>query len=201
MSTLNEVVGIISLGNFEAPAYVGPSAGLSLAVNLGEMVQATVWNKAIPDFPRGPTDMTTNESRMPLKQVRAMTMEELIRYSIKEPPGDELASQLIEVYLRQIHPRYPFLDPDELWKLQKARTPVALSNSGALSTAQRYGVFKLYMVFAIAATLLRLTTKTEASVSPEVGVLALLRAQLIHANSPVINAAFLHDCATAHGSC
>ena len=169
MSTLNEVVGIISLGNFEAPAYVGPSAGLSLAVNLGEMVQATVWKKAIPDHPRGPPSPTASERRTPLNGVRAMTMDELIKYSMKEPPSDELGSRLVRVYLQQLHPRYPFLDADELWKLQKARTPVALSKSGSLSTAQRYGVFKLYMVFAIAATLLRLTTKsTETSVSPEV---------------------------------
>lgn len=42
-NSLPEIVGFLSLGG-EA-AYVGASSGFSLATNLGQMVQATVWNK------------------------------------------------------------------------------------------------------------------------------------------------------------
>lgn len=169
INAVNDIVGIIALGNFEAPAYVGPSAGLSLAVNLGEMVQATTWKKAIPGLSDEASSSPASELRAPLGGVRAMTMNELTRYSIKEPPSDELGSQLVNLYLQQLHTRYPFLDPAELWRLQKARTPVAHSESGNLSMTQRYGIFKLYMVFAIGATLLQLTNKS-AEVSPEVRI-------------------------------
>lgn len=167
MSALDDVVGIISRGNFEAPAYVGPSAGLSLAVNLGEMVQATIWKKAIPHLQDGALSSMGNEPRLPLHDVRAMSMEELARYSIREPPSDELGSRLVTMYLEQIHQRYPLLQPAELWKLQKDRSPVAADRVGDLPMAQRYGIFKLYMVYAIGATLLQLTNKS-AEVSPEV---------------------------------
>ncbi|CAK7207244.1 hypothetical protein SEUCBS139899_010054 [Sporothrix eucalyptigena] len=160
---LSEVVGIISLGNFEAPAYVGPSAGLSLAVNLGEMVQATVWKKAIPEVGHAgsPTSSSTRNNG-----VRAMTKEEMVRYSIKEPPSDALGARLVHLYLAQPHARYPFLQPAELWALhrdQKEHSPTA----AGLSPSQRYGIFKLYMVYAIGATLLQLTDKNLLDLSPE----------------------------------
>jgi hypothetical protein len=44
-SNIADIVGFLSLGG-EA-AYVGSSSGFSLATNLGQMVQATVWNKAL----------------------------------------------------------------------------------------------------------------------------------------------------------
>ncbi|CAK7210407.1 hypothetical protein SBRCBS47491_000774 [Sporothrix bragantina] len=163
---LSEVVGIISLGNFEAPAYVGPSAGLSLAVNLGEMVQATVWKKAIPEHGGvlSPTGAGTSSHR----GVRAMTKEEMLRYSVKEPPSDALGARLLNLYLAQPHARYPFLQPAELWTLHHARYEHAPAAATGLSLAQRYGIFKLYMVYAIGATLLQLTEKTiESDLSPE----------------------------------
>ncbi|EPE10507.1 c6 transcription factor [Ophiostoma piceae UAMH 11346] len=169
---LSEVVGIISLGNFEAPAYVGPSAGLSLAVNLGEMVQATVWKKAIPDMmdSGGPISPLLHHetTAAPLSRgsVRAMTKEEMVRYSIKEPPSEKLSKRLLHLYLTQLHPRYPFLQPAELWKLQRENATVAVATATHLSPAQRYGIFKLYMVFAMGATLLQLTNK-DLKVAPE----------------------------------
>ncbi|KAH0276529.1 acyl-CoA thioesterase II, partial [Aureobasidium melanogenum] len=41
-----DVVGLLSLGNGNAE-YVGSSSGFALATDLGRMVQATVWNKAL----------------------------------------------------------------------------------------------------------------------------------------------------------
>jgi hypothetical protein len=42
-NSIADIVGFLSLGG-EA-AYVGASSGFALATNLGQMVQATVWNK------------------------------------------------------------------------------------------------------------------------------------------------------------
>ncbi|OAA57388.1 Transcription factor [Niveomyces insectorum RCEF 264] len=175
MSALSEVVGIISQGNFEAPAYVGPSAGLSLAVNLGEMVQATVWKKAIRDAP-SPGASSVCQSQIYRNGVRPMTMtrDDLPRHSLEEPPSDALGKLMLGSYLKHMHMRYPFLDPAELWRLQRQRTPVAASAIGSLSMDQRYGIFKLYMVFAIGATILQLTGK-EPAIAPEEYYMTALR--------------------------
>lgn len=44
-----DTVGFLSLGDSVSgePAYVGSSSGFSLAANLGQLVQATVWRKAL----------------------------------------------------------------------------------------------------------------------------------------------------------
>lgn len=44
-NNIADIVGFLSLGG--DGAYVGSSSGFSLATNLGQMVQATVWNKAL----------------------------------------------------------------------------------------------------------------------------------------------------------
>ncbi|THV64789.1 hypothetical protein D6D28_09627 [Aureobasidium pullulans] len=44
-----DVVGILSLGNGNSETYIGSSSGYALATDLGRMVQATVWNKALCD--------------------------------------------------------------------------------------------------------------------------------------------------------
>lgn len=183
-NTLKELVGIISLGNFEAPAYLGPSAGLSLAVNLGEMVQATVWKKAIPDVTdevstptmepmlrdaARPSSSTSNKRQASASHVggvRAITLQELLLHSVKEPPADELGSRLLDAYFQQLHPRYPFLDPVDIWKLQEQRVMLTATSPENLSMAQRFGIFKLYMVYAIGATLLQLMEKN-SNISPE----------------------------------
>ena len=48
-SNIADIVGFLSLGG-EA-AYVGSSSGFSLATNLGQLVQATVWNKVLDPPP------------------------------------------------------------------------------------------------------------------------------------------------------
>lgn len=185
---LSEVVDMISMGNFEAPAYVGPSAGLSLALNLGEMVQATVWKEAIPsmthdpnpspigdsnELKRGPEDHVStpgagHKSHLygPNVTARAMTMEEIMKYGAKEPPDESLGSRILNAYLLRLHPRYPFLDPAEVWELHRERTDLTSSANAAQILSRRFKIFKLYMVYAIGSTLLQLTDNV--TVSPEV---------------------------------
>lgn len=184
-NALEELVGIISVGNFEAPAYLGPSAGLSLAANLGEMVQATVWKKAIPEVTDDvststvetmPRDIARPPSSTSSKQqtcgshvpgVRAVTLQELLLHSVKEPPADGIGSRLLDAYFQQLHPRYPFLDPVDIRKLHDQRIVPTATAPENLTMAQRFGIFKLYMVYAIGATLLQLMEKNSQT-SPEV---------------------------------
>ncbi|KAK8022344.1 C6 transcription factor [Apiospora rasikravindrae] len=181
-NALGEVVELLSMGNFEAPAYIGSSSGLNLALNLGEMVQATVWNKAIPS--RGDDSSPRSYKRRkssaagtsfscggdikcgsPTTQgspTKAITMDEVIANSAG-PPSDELGSSILSAYFSQIHPRYPFLDPAEVWVLHNERTALAATPVPNLTKQQRFGIFKLYMVYAIGAMLLQLTEKHTSS--------------------------------------
>ncbi|KAK8076587.1 C6 transcription factor [Apiospora phragmitis] len=187
-NALGEVVELLSMGNFEAPAYIGSSSGLNLALNLGEMVQATVWNKAIPSR-GGENNFSSPSSHKRRKSsaagtsfscggsggdikcsspatqgspTKAITMDEVIANSAG-PPGDELGLSILSAYFSQIHPRYPFLDPAEVWVLHHERAALAATPIPNLTKQQRFGIFKLYMVYAIGAMLLQLTEKHTSS--------------------------------------
>ncbi|KAF7522656.1 hypothetical protein G7054_g12081 [Neopestalotiopsis clavispora] len=158
-NALGEVVELLSMGNFEAPAYIGSSSGLNLALNLGEMVQATVWNKALP-IHKNRRESTASASDK--AGGHAITMQELVAHSA-EPPSDTLGHNILTAYFHQIHPRYPFLDPEEVWNLHQDRMVLSSTPVPNLTKAQRFGVFKLYMVYAIGAMLLQLTEKHTTS--------------------------------------
>ncbi|KXH51143.1 hypothetical protein CNYM01_04473 [Colletotrichum nymphaeae SA-01] len=138
-NALSDVVAHVSLGNFEAPAYVGPSSGLSLALNLGEMVQATVWNKMLPDIQDGTTG---NRANCINPSPRCITVEDLLAHSVKEPPSDEQGSQMLKAYTSQLHSKYPFLEPEELWKLHSERLTLAAKPTQILTRIERFGIFK-----------------------------------------------------------
>lgn len=191
------------MGNFEAPAYIGSSSGLNLALNLGEMVQATVWNKAIPKGKDSPSasrrdSVTSPGSRSGAQNgSHAITMQELFANSA-EPPSDELGRNILAAYFNQIHPRYPFLDPDEVWKLHGQRVALATTPTLNLTKAQRFGIFRLYMVYAIGAMLLQLTEKHTTS-PPEVFHPYLLHQKKQNSSSPLTRIIeLLHDGLTTH---
>lgn len=154
-NALGEVVDALSHGNFEAPAYVGSSSGFSLALNLGSMVQASVWNEALPNVPRSqprgnmgsPTSLASESMG---STARPITIEEVVSNSA-EPPDDDLGARLLDVYCAQLHQRYPFLNTGDLWKLHSERFALRARAIVTLSRAERFGIFKLYMVYAIGA--------------------------------------------------
>ncbi|KAH7038049.1 fungal-specific transcription factor domain-containing protein [Microdochium trichocladiopsis] len=165
---LGEVVDVLSMGNFEAPAYVGASSGFGLALNLGHMVQATVWNKAMPSSSSpGGKERSGSVSGTGAAggAGKALTMEELMASSA-EPPGEELGETILNAYFAQLGVRYPFLHPDEIWGLHAERFALRATPVQDLTRMQRYGLFKLYMIYAIGAMLVRLTEKT-ATPPPE----------------------------------
>ncbi|CAK7206647.1 hypothetical protein SEUCBS139899_009451 [Sporothrix eucalyptigena] len=166
-NAINEVVTMIPLGNLEAPAFVGPSSGLSLALNLGEMVQATIWNKAFATAAGAAAASTSMEDTNSTPDASSsrppISLEALMKKSAKEPPSDALGRRMIDMYLGQLHPRYPFIDRADVWRLHNQRLTLAATLPSDLSRAERFGVFKLYMVYAIGATLIALTDKRHAS--------------------------------------
>lgn len=102
------------------------------------MVQATVWNKALAS--------TVSQS-----QPKAMTIADLKKNSAG-PPNDEMGDVILEAYLTRVHLRYPFLDRAEI--LERHANRFSQSN---LTPQDQYGTFKIYMIYAIGATMLRLT--------------------------------------------
>jgi hypothetical protein len=170
-NALGEVVELLSMGNFEAPAYIGSSSGLNLALNLGEMVQATVWNKALPrkEHPlSGRRESTASLGAYSPGNggSHPITMQEVVAHSA-EPPSDDLGRNILAAYFSQIHPRYPLVDPAEVWALHEDRMALATAPVSSLTKAQRFGIFKLYLIYAIGAMLLQLTEKHITS-PPEV---------------------------------
>ncbi|TVY78224.1 putative transcriptional regulatory protein [Lachnellula suecica] len=135
-NNIADIVGFLSLGG--DGAYVGSSSGFSLATNLGQMVQATVWNKALAS--------TVSQS-----QPKAMTIADLKRNSAG-PPNDDMGDRILDAYFTRVHLRYPFLDRSDILERHGGR----FSQSN-LTPQDQYGTFKIYMIYAIGATMLRLT--------------------------------------------
>lgn len=129
-------MGFLSLGG--EGAYVGEASGFSLATNLGQMVQATVWNKALSS--------TVSQS-----QPQALSIADLKRHSAG-PPNDVMGARILDAYLTRVHLRYPFLDRKDLVERHANR-----SIQDTTSPQDRYGMFKMYMIYAIGATMLKLT--------------------------------------------
>ncbi|KAE9380683.1 hypothetical protein N431DRAFT_540260 [Stipitochalara longipes BDJ] len=135
-SSIADIVGFLSLGG--EPAYVGSSSGFSLATHLGQMANATVWNKALIS--------TVNQT-----QPKAMSIADLKKNSAG-PPNDDMGARIVDTYFTRVHLRYPFLDRSDI--LERHTNRFAQNNS---SSRDQYGTFKIYMIYAIGATMLKLT--------------------------------------------
>ncbi|KKK12160.1 hypothetical protein AOCH_002677 [Aspergillus ochraceoroseus] len=89
---------------------------------------------------------------------RTLRMDELLAKST-EPPNDELGARILHVYLTRLHVRYPFLDRKELWRLHEGRWRLAKTKREELTPVERFGIFKLYLAYAIGATTMQLSEK------------------------------------------
>ncbi|GAB1209628.1 hypothetical protein APSETT445_008409 [Aspergillus pseudonomiae] len=174
-NAIGDLVGFLALNSLEAPAYVGSSSGVSLAANLGEMVQTTVWNQVLApqrgseNAQSAGNSVTTRNANLGLSyqpasarhasdRSRAPRMEELLAKGA-EPPNDEMGSRIMNAYLTRLHTRYPFLDRRELWRLHEARWQLAKKKREELSKVEKFGIFQLYIVYAIGATFLQLSER------------------------------------------
>jgi hypothetical protein len=103
--------------------------------SIENIAQAVGWAKALSsagDIAAGPTSWSDRQENS------------------VQPPDDRMGRRMIEVYCDKIHPRYPFLNQSELYCLHAQRYDSVPSNQ-----AGRFNRFKLYIVYAIGATLLK----------------------------------------------
>lgn len=95
-------------------------------------------------------------------------MEELLAANV-EPPTDEMGSKMLDTYFKRLHSRYPFLDRRQMWQLHEERWRLYKTKREELSQSDRFAIFKLNMVYAIGATMLKLSeTGKYACTAPEV---------------------------------
>ncbi|KAL4949237.1 fungal-specific transcription factor domain-containing protein [Aspergillus filifer] len=127
--------------------YLGPSSGLSIAENISRIVQDAVW-KSIP------VNETTeflapceNESTGPA-----------------DAPDDAIGRRILDAYFKSMQMRLPFLCRDEIYRLHARRydsVPTdpksGISAGGNKPAEAQYSRFKIFMVYAIGAAILRMT--------------------------------------------
>jgi hypothetical protein len=161
-----DVVGMLSLGRGNsAQSYVGSSSGYAMATDLGRMVQATVWNKAL--YVSAGSDLEQVAAPPSEHATRRITLQEL-QSEQAEPPPDVLGRKLIQAYLIRIHPRFPFLFRSDVWEAHRCRHVLQRGRQGQLNDdvpsfsspayqKNGFALFVLNMVYAIGALNIRLT--------------------------------------------
>ncbi|KAJ5811764.1 hypothetical protein N7474_008065 [Penicillium riverlandense] len=118
-------------------AYLGPSSGLSIAENLGRIVHSTVGEKLLP----------VNSSNQKSESWWESTERDNVA-----PPDDAVGSQILDAYFNNMHLRLPFLDRTEILDLHAQRyQPPGSTPQG------QFEKFKLFMVYAIGATISQMT--------------------------------------------
>ncbi|KAI1430797.1 fungal-specific transcription factor domain-containing protein [Xylaria sp. CBS 124048] len=163
-NVLGEAVEWLALGDTKPTGYVGASSGLNLAVSLGEMVEASVWNKALPQNLYGSRPGAGDGTGLQ-KGARSIGRQDIAVHAPKLPT-DEEGTAFLNAYLNQPQTRYPFLDEGEIWDLHAGRKTLSKTPMKQLDTNEREGMFKLCMVYAIGAMLIQLTERNVAA-SPE----------------------------------
>ncbi|KAL2822456.1 fungal-specific transcription factor domain-containing protein [Aspergillus granulosus] len=115
--------------------YLGPSSGLAIAENISRIVQDAVW-KSIP----------VNETHEFLAPCENEATEPA------PPPDDAMGARLLEAYFKSMQMRLPFLCRAEIYDLHaKRHLPLGTS------TQEQFARFKIFMVYAIGAAILKMT--------------------------------------------
>ncbi|RDW94227.1 putative Zn(II)2Cys6 transcription factor [Aspergillus mulundensis] len=115
--------------------YLGPSSGLTIAENISRIVQDAVW-KSIP----------VNETH------EFMAPCENDATGPADAPDDAIGARILEAYFKSMQMRLPFLCRAEIYGLHARRhEPVGPS------TVEQFARFKIFMVYAIGAAILRMT--------------------------------------------
>lgn len=159
-----DVVGFLSLGGRQG--YVGSSSGYALAVDLDSVLQATLWNKCRPTsldkmHNITPEDFERDGAGPPSKDIGDRILNAYLDRSVSTYYLNKYMTNLI-VSVSSIHPLYPFLDSGTLQNYHSMRF-----DEQSTTIEDQFWTFKLYIVYAIGAQLLKVTEACE-HISPEV---------------------------------
>ncbi|KAL4871493.1 hypothetical protein BDV12DRAFT_206236 [Aspergillus spectabilis] len=116
--------------------YLGPSSGLTIAENIGRIVPGAVWN-SIPANERHEflPPSSENEATGPAPA-----------------PDDAIGARILDAYFKSMHMRLPFLCRSEIYDLHAKR-----HQPPGPSTQEQFARFKIFMVYAIGAAILKMT--------------------------------------------
>lgn len=115
--------------------YLGPSSGLAIAENISRLVQDAGW-KSIPVN-------ETHEFLAPCEN------------EAKDPapaPDDAIGARILDAYFKSMQMRLPFLCRSEIYNLHAKR-----HEPPGPSTQEQFARFKIFMVYAIGAAILKMT--------------------------------------------
>lgn len=140
-SNTAQIASFLTLGR--DAAYVGSSSGFPLAANLAELVQASVWSKSL---------LQGNSVQM-----RAAGGDLTEGATGAPPPEEPVGARIVNSYMDRLHPRYPFLDREEIWRLHTQHLARPVEPTSYDPEVDKFSLFKIYMVYAIGSAVLRLT--------------------------------------------
>ncbi|KAL2842499.1 fungal-specific transcription factor domain-containing protein [Aspergillus pseudodeflectus] len=135
-----------------ATPYFGPSSGVTITEHLSRIVGEDVTWADRSILVHG-----TEEQEGPISP--APTTEQ----GKAAPPDDAVGKQLLDAYFNNLHKRLPFLDRAEILQLHLRRHDAR--GAGAITSGgqqHEYGMFKLFMVYAIGAAMLQLSDQHES---------------------------------------
>ncbi|KAJ5833665.1 Transcription factor [Penicillium riverlandense] len=144
--------------------------GLHLALNLSDVAQASTVSKAGTTSPQSTGDFHSQDDRSDTSPSSGNYPFTAVMDNHAEgagPPPEELGTKLIETYSERLDWRYPFLDLDQIVELHQEREILSRVEPQSLTANQRFGLFKLYLVYAVGSGLLALTEKQTSSPTPE----------------------------------
>ncbi|KAK2751324.1 hypothetical protein FQN55_001059 [Onygenales sp. PD_40] len=154
-----------------ASSFAGSSQfGLHLALNLGDVAQASTLSKTATNTPNSTGDLYPQDERLPNSPGSGnYPFTTIVENHISGagPPSDDLGRKLIETYSDRLDWRYPFLDLDEILELHCDRENLSRADPQSLPGNKRFGLFKLYLVYGVGSGLLALTEKQTTSPMPE----------------------------------
>ncbi|KAL4894291.1 fungal-specific transcription factor domain-containing protein [Aspergillus ambiguus] len=156
---IGDVVNSLCFDLPEASSFSESSQfGLHLALNLGDPARNSP--------PRSTGDLLHQDS--PASSGNHSTSSAIANCAGGAgPPSEELGTKLIQTYFERLDWRYPFLDLDEILSLHEERERLSQIDHQSLTKCQQFGLFKLYIVYAVGSGLLLLTEKDISSPMPE----------------------------------
>ncbi|KAL5363303.1 fungal-specific transcription factor domain-containing protein [Aspergillus floccosus] len=147
----HKIRGIASSGpihhSADGPPYLGLSSGLAMVENISRELHDLFWTKSIPVYTSYGSNSEEGYGDDQWKPIA--------------PPDDAEGSKILHAYFEHIHIRLPFLRRKEILKLHRLRHDLV-----APASEDRVGTFKLFLIYAIGSSILRMT-ETDINTVPE----------------------------------
>lgn len=152
-SAIANGVGFLSLRAAAEPYFLGSTSGFSLARMVHLMLSSSFSTLA-----RQSMDFAS-----PNASLLTSNWEAIESAKLAQDPPQHIADELVALYFRRIHSRYPIIDWVAFRRTYKRKHELEPSRR-----SDRMRLFVLHMVYAMGSRILELNFRREYDVSPEV---------------------------------